>query len=106
MAKRKTRRVKVYAALQESLREALAFERGEAVNLRTTELPAPPKRPTPREIRRIRRSLNASQARFARLLNVSENAVQSWEQGLRRPQAPVLKLLALARKNPRALLEA
>lgn len=103
MAKRK---VRVFEHLKESLEDALTFEKGEVVNLRVTEIPPPPRRIAPREIRRIRTSLHASQPRFALLLNVSAKAVQSWEQGVRRPRAATLKLLAIARKHPRALLEA
>jgi DNA-binding transcriptional regulator YiaG len=103
MAKRK---LKVFEQLKESLEDALAFEKGAAVNLRVAEIPPPPPQIAPREIRRIRASLHASQPRFALLLNVSAKAVQSWEQGVRRPQAAALKLLAIAKNNPRALLEA
>jgi len=103
MAKRK---VRVFEQLKESLEDALIFEKGGAVNLRVAEIPPPPRRIAPGEIRKIRTSLHASQPKFASLLNVSAKAVQSWEQGARRPQAAALKLLAIARKNPRALLEA
>ena len=98
------KRGKLYKELRESLQDALAYERGEPVKLRVKEIPAPPKKITPREIRRIRRSLNASQTLFAVYLNVSPNAVRSWEQGTRRPQQAALKLLVIAKKNPRALL--
>ena len=104
MAKRKKSRV--FQQLKESLESALAYERGHGVDLRVTEIPAPPKHLTPGEIRRIRLTLHASQSRFAFLLNVSPKAVQSWEQGLRRPRSAALKLLALAKKNPRLLLSA
>jgi len=43
---------------------------------------------------------------FAIYLNVSPNAVRSWEQGTRRPQHAALKLLAIAKRNPSALLSA
>jgi DNA-binding transcriptional regulator YiaG len=49
--------------------------------------------------------MNASQALFARLLNVSSNAVESWEQGIREPRQATLKLLHIARKTPGALLD-
>jgi DNA-binding transcriptional regulator YiaG len=98
------KRVKIYRELREALQDALAYERGEPVRLRVTEIPAPPKRITPQEIRRIRRSLHASQTLFATYLNVSPNAVRSWEQGTRRPRQAALKLLIIAKKNPRALL--
>jgi putative transcriptional regulator len=50
--------------------------------------------------------LNASQVLFARFLNVSPNTIRSWEQGTRRPQGADLKLLAIAKKSPQALLKA
>jgi putative transcriptional regulator len=100
------KRVKIYKELRESLLDALAYERGEPVNLRVTHIPAPPKKITPREIRKIRHALKASQSIFAVYLNVSPNAVRSWEQGTRRPQQAALKLLAIANRNPQALLSA
>lgn len=75
------------------------------LNLRGVELPPPPNPMKPGEIRQLRAELNASQALFARLLNVSANAVESWEQGTREPRQATLKLLHVARKNPAALLE-
>jgi len=98
------KRVKIFKELRESLQDALAYERGEPVNLRVTEIPTPPKKITPREIREIRNALKASQSIFAVYLNVSANAVRSWEQGTRRPQHAALKLLMIAKRNPRALL--
>ena len=75
------------------------------LDLRKAELPGRPKPLKPAEIRAIRASLNASQALLARLLNVSSNAVESWEQGLREPRQATLKLLHIAKKNPSVLLE-
>jgi putative transcriptional regulator len=76
-----------------------------ALDLRAVEIPPPPKPLKPPDIRSLRESLNASQALFARLLNVSSNAVESWEQGIRQPRQATLKLLYIARKNPGALLD-
>lgn len=74
------------------------------LDLRSVEIPARPRPMKPTDIRSLRESLNASQALFARLLNVSSNAVESWEQGLREPRQATLKLLHIARKNPSVLL--
>ncbi|MGH9776954.1 MAG: helix-turn-helix domain-containing protein [Candidatus Acidiferrales bacterium] len=104
MAKRK--KVKAFSELKRALTDVLRYEQGKAVNLRVTELPAPPRSLTPAEIRRIREALNASQALFARYLNVSTNTVESWEQGTRHPHDAALKLLNIAKKRPEALLEA
>src|SRR5262244_2303557 len=99
-------KVNIFDDMREALRDAAAYERGEAVNLRVTRLPARPKPVSAKEVRQIRQALHASQALFATYLNVSPNAVRSWEQGTRRPRQAALKLLAIAKKNPKALLVA
>ncbi|HSY12934.1 MAG TPA: helix-turn-helix domain-containing protein [Verrucomicrobiae bacterium] len=83
---------------------AAAEKSGVKLDLRTVELPARPKPMKPSDIRALRESLNASQTLFARLLNVSSNAVESWEQGIREPRQATLKLLHIARKSPDVLL--
>jgi DNA-binding transcriptional regulator YiaG len=97
---------KYFRRMKEALRDAAAYERDEAVNLRGTRIPSRPKEISPREIRRIRQALKASQPLFAAYLNVSTNAVRSWEQGTRRPRQAALKLLMIAKKDPKALLVA
>lgn len=99
-------KVNIFGDMRQALQDAAAFERGEPVDLRVTRLPARPKQVSPKEIRRIRQSLQASQILFASYLNVSPNAVRSWEQGTRRPRQAALKLLLIAKKNPKALLVA
>lgn len=55
---------------------------------------------TPEEIRGIRMREDASQAVFARHLNVTTGLVSQWERGKKRPRGASLKLLALvARKG-------
>src|ERR1039457_5725911 len=75
-----------------------------SLDLRSVEMPPRPKPLKPAEIHALRTALNASQALFARLLNVSSIAVESWERGIRQPRQATLKLLHFARKNPSALL--
>jgi putative transcriptional regulator len=53
----------------------------------------------PKEIRALRLREGASQAVFARYLNVTTGLVSQWERGEKRPQGPSLKLLALVAKN-------
>lgn len=100
------KRGKIFNELKEALEDVRDYRQGKRTDLRVTEPPAPPCRIAPVEIRRIRQSLKASQTTFALYLNVSPNAVRSWEQGTRRPQQAALKLLGIARKNPQALLSA
>ena len=59
-----------------------------------------PVRPlTPEEIRAIRLRESASQAVFARYLNVTVSLVSQWERGEKRPQGASLKLLTLVAKH-------
>ncbi len=53
----------------------------------------------PEDIRALRLRENASQAVFARYLNVTTGLVSQWERGEKRPRDPSLKLLTLAAKN-------
>lgn len=99
-------KVDIFDDMKEALQDAAAYERGKSLDLRVTHIPARPRPISAKEIRRIRRVLNASQTLFATFLNVSPNAVRSWEQGTRRPRQAALKLLVIAKKNPKALLVA
>jgi putative transcriptional regulator len=59
-----------------------------------------PVRPlTPKQIRALRRRARASQAVFARYLNVTTGLVSQWERGEKHPRGASLKLLALVAKN-------
>jgi len=94
---------KVFADLLESANEALAHAKGKR-ELRTTELPPPPRPVDGGGIKRLRRRLRMSQAVFARCLNVSTKLVQAWEAGRRTPDGPALLLVRLVEKNPALLL--
>jgi putative transcriptional regulator len=59
-----------------------------------------PVRPlTPEEIRALRQREGASQAVFARYLNVTTGLVSQWERGEKHPRGASLKLLALVARN-------
>ena len=53
----------------------------------------------PKEIRALRLREGASQAVFARYLNVTTGLVSQWERGEKHPQGASLKLLVLVAKN-------
>lgn len=53
----------------------------------------------PRQIRDLRLREGASQAVFARYLNVTTGLISQWERGQKRPQGTSLKLLALVARN-------
>ena len=54
---------------------------------------------TPMETRALRMRENASQAVFARYLNVTTSLVSQWERGEKRPRGASLKLLTLVARN-------
>ena len=59
-----------------------------------------PVRPlTPEDIRALREREGASQAVFARYLNVTTGLISQWERGEKHPQGASLKLLSLVAKH-------
>ena len=64
-----------------------------------------PVRPlTPIEIKALREREGASQAVFARYLNVTTGLVSQWERGEKHPQGPSLKLLSLVARGGLAVV--
>lgn len=90
---------KLFDELLDSAKEALEHAEGK-LELRTTVLPAPPKPMTARDVKRLRKRVNASQAVFAQCLNVSPKLVQAWEADRRKPTGAALRLLRLAQQRP------
>jgi DNA-binding transcriptional regulator YiaG len=88
--------------LERGLKDSVAHSRGE-LNLRSTELPAPPPPASPARVVRLRRRFNMSQSVFAAALNVSVKLVQSWEQGVRRPDRGELRLIQIFDSDPQIL---
>ncbi len=105
MGKKKKKDKKKHKDEEQQQAEQHAEQGSGLLDLRAVALPARPKPMKPAEVRALRSSMNASQALFAQLLNVSSNAVESWEQGIREPRQATLKLLHVARKNPGVLLD-
>jgi putative transcriptional regulator len=88
-----------YERLKKGLEDGIAYSRGE-LTLRTTTRPAPPPPVSARNVRKLRTKLGMSQSVFAALLNISPKLVQSWEQGLRKPDRGALRLLQIVQKHP------
>ena len=105
MAKKTETNNEFFEDIKAGLKAAIEHAKGKRQELRTTTLPRPPKELSAQEIVKVRTNLNVSQAVFARYLNISTKTVQSWEQGQGKPNGASLKLLSIAKKNPKILLE-
>ncbi len=72
----------------------LGFQKATIDKLESLNVPEV-RRLTAKDIRRIRKKMNASQGVFAKYLNVNPSTLQKWEQGAISPQNTALKLLNL-----------
>ncbi len=104
MAKKAEKRNDFFEELKAGLAASIEHAEGKRKDLRTTTLPRAPKQLSAKEIVQVREQLNVSQAVFAKYLNISPRTVQSWEQGLGKPSGASLKLLSIAKKNPKVLV--
>ena len=73
---------------------------------RSVRIAPPVEAMSPEEIRAIRERLNCTQLEFAALLNVPKVTSISWENGTRKPSGAALRLLAVAKHHPEALVAA
>ena len=97
--KRKAKR-NVFAELTEGM-TALAESREGKRTLRTHVVefkPAPTI--TPKELIRVRESLNMSRALFAVYLRTNARTLENWEQGRAKPNAQAALLINLVRRFP------
>ncbi len=89
----------LYKDLSESIREAGRIRRGKAKPSRVFRYDAV-------DIRKLRESVDVSQAQFARMIGVSKGTLQNWEQGRRRPRGPAQALLRVFEKDPKSVVRA
>ena len=90
----------LYAELSEGMK-ALAQAREGKRTLRTHSVeikPAP--EVSPRELVRVRESLNLSQALFAVYLRTNVRTLENWEQGRAKPNAQAALLINLVKRYP------
>lgn len=89
----------LFEDLSKSIKEAGKIRRGRAKASRKFKYDAV-------DIRKLRKSVNVSQSKFARMIGVSVDTVQNWEQGRRIPRGPAMALLRVFEKNPRVVVSA
>ncbi len=98
MAKKRSR---ILDAVHETARDLHAAGLADAVTMREFDaLCLPPvKKYTPEEIKALRKRCHVSQGVFAAYLNVGKTTVSQWEQGMKRPRGPSLKLLDIVERK-------
>ena len=96
---------KMFAELMQGAKQMEAHAAGKKVK-GVREVVKEVKAPKPlskEEIVKLRKKLRVSQSAFAVLLNISTKTVQKWEQGENQPNGSSLKLLTIAKKDPKML---
>jgi putative transcriptional regulator len=93
-------RKELFDELLESVKQAVAIERGEMKPSRSFTVGRK------NEVTAARARLGLSQNKFAALLGISSGTLKNWEQGRRRPTGPAKVLLKVARRHPKIILEA
>jgi putative transcriptional regulator len=88
-----------FDALLSSIKEAGKIKKGKIKPSRIFSYSIP-------DVKKIRENLHVSQNEFAHMIGVSENTIQNWEQGRRKPEGPAVALLRVTESNPRAVFEA
>ena len=84
------------------MREAVAYAKGEQVEVRKTVI----RTPAEVDVKLIRERLGLSQHEFAQRFGFSTGSVRNWEQGHRRPEGPARVLLKVIDINPKAVEDA
>lgn len=107
----KVGRKNVADALVESMRQAVAIERGtlkasrrHTRTVRESTVTPPPHFGAAR-VRRLREKLGLSQPVFAQALNVSVGTIRGWEQGARVPDGASRRLLEVSERHPQVILD-
>jgi len=89
----------LFKDLSKSIKEAGKIRRGQVKASRAF-------RYNPVDIRKLRKAVKVSQAQFARMIGVSVDTVQNWEQGRRTPRGPAMALLRVFEEDPKVVVSA
>lgn len=92
-------KAKHFDRLVESVKQFVKIKNGELEPSRVFEF-------TALDVKALREGLHKSQAEFARMIGVSIDTLQNWEQGRRKPVGPAQALLRVVQKQPKAVLKA
>jgi putative transcriptional regulator len=98
-------KTKLFNEMVSGFAEMKKYQAGQKAKVRVSRMAFEPMELKPIEIKQIRTKLGFSQPAFAEFIGTSVGTIRSWEQGVRKPQASALRLLAIAKKSPALLLE-
>jgi putative transcriptional regulator len=93
----------MFDELVESVKQMKAIEAGRLRPARVTRAADLLQGAAP-DVAALRARFKLSQAKFAKLLGISVDTLQNWEQGRRRPEGPAKVLLRVVATYPEALL--
>ena len=88
-----------FEKIMEGMKDVEAYLAGEREGFKVTV-------PAEVDVKRIRKGLNMTQARFSDTFGFSLDAVKNWECGRRLPEASARTLLTVIGKNPAAVIDA
>lgn len=90
---------KIFNQLISGIKEMNEIRAGKRKPVRVTRLDK-------NEVVDVRQKLNLSQTQFASAFGISVSTLRNWEQGHRNPTGPAVVLIKVAKRHPRAILEA
>lgn len=90
---------KLFNDLLESVKQMKAIRSGKMKPAKVTKLEK-------NEITDVRHKLNMTQTQFAMAFGISVSTLRNWEQGHRNPTGAAVTLIKVAKKHPKAVLEA
>ena len=103
MPKKRMMSKKNVDGLLAGLRELADYANGKDVpGLRITHRPKPV---ASQEVKKLRKSLGLTQDKFALVVGEGIAAVQSWEQGVRRPSGAASRLIRVLESHPELAVE-
>ena len=92
---------KYYAEFVDTVKKIAKAERGEKVTGYTEYVRSAPV--SEKEVKAVRKMVHQTQAGFAGMIGVSTKLVQAWEQGWRKPEPSLSKVIRAIKEQPKIL---
>jgi putative transcriptional regulator len=92
---------KFYAELADTAKKIVKYQKGEKVTGYTTVVRSAPV--SEKEVKAVRKMVHQTQAGFAGMIGVSTKLVQAWEQGWRKPEPSLSKVIRAIKEQPKIL---